>query len=165
MALTKECTAIIQKNLPKKLKDPESFVIPCIIGEVTVERALCVLGVSIDLMPLSLISKLHIEEEKPTRISLQLAGRSINFPLGVVENSLVKVEIFVFSTDFVILDMEEDVNASIILGMPFLATGRALIDVKKGELTLRAINEQIVLNVFKALQHPNDYEDSMKIYN
>ncbi|XP_016162592.1 uncharacterized protein LOC107605278 [Arachis ipaensis] len=162
MVRTKECSAIIQKNLPEKLKDPGSFVIPCTFGEVTVERVLCDLGASINLMPLSLMCKPQIEEIKSTKIFLQLADRSLKFSLGV-ENLLVKVGTFIFPTDFVILDMEEDVNASIILGRPFLAIGKALINVQKGELTLRVNDEQIMLNVFKALQHPNDYADWMKI--
>ncbi|XP_016199674.1 uncharacterized protein LOC107640684 [Arachis ipaensis] len=163
VVLTKECSAIIQKNLPEKLKDSGSFVIACTIGDVTVERALCDLGARINLMPLSLMCKLQIEEVKPTQISLQLDDRSLKLPLGVVENLLVKVKTFIFPADFLILDMEEDVNASIILGRPFLATGRALIDVQKGELILRVNDEHIVLNVFKALQHPNDYTYCMKI--
>ncbi|XP_016172969.1 uncharacterized protein LOC107615419 [Arachis ipaensis] len=160
VVLTKECSVVIQTNLPEKLKDPGSFVILCTIGEVTVDQALCDLGASSNLMPLSLMRKLQIEEVKPTKTSLQLVDRSLKFPLGVVENLLVKVGAFIFSADFVILDMEEDVNASIILGRPFLATGKALIDIQKGELTLRVNDEQIVLNVFQALQHPNDYEYS-----
>ncbi|XP_015949046.1 uncharacterized protein LOC107473968 [Arachis duranensis] len=85
------------------------------------------------------------------------------FPLGVVEDLLVKVGLFIFPVDFVILDMEEDKNASIILGRPFLVTGRALIDVQKGELTLRVNDEEVVLNVFEAIKHPNDHEGCMRI--
>ncbi|MEI4884436.1 hypothetical protein, partial [Klebsiella pneumoniae] len=58
VVLTKECSAIIQKNLPDKLPDPGSFVIPCTIGDVLIQRALCDLGASINLMPSSLMKKL-----------------------------------------------------------------------------------------------------------
>ncbi|XP_016199675.1 uncharacterized protein LOC107640685 [Arachis ipaensis] len=163
VVVTKEYSAIIQKNLPEKLKDPGCFMILCTIGDVTVERTLCDLGARINLMPLSLMRKLQIEEVKPTQISLQLDDCSLKLPLGAVENLLVKLGTFIFPADFLILYMEEDGNASIILGRPFLATGRALIDAKKGELTLRVNDEHIVLNVFKALQHPNDYAYCMKI--
>ncbi|XP_052113673.1 uncharacterized protein LOC127744887 [Arachis duranensis] len=162
VVLTKECSTIIQKNLPQKMKDPGSFLISYTIGEVTIQRALCDLGASINLMSLSLMRKLQIDEVKPTRISLQLADHSIKFSLGVVENLLAKVKTFIFPADFVILDMEEDVNASIILERPFLAIRRALIDMQKCELTLRVNNEQIILNVFEALQHLSDSEDCMK---
>lgn len=50
--LTKECSAILQRKLPKKLNDPSSFTIPCTIGESTIDKALCDLGNSINLMPL-----------------------------------------------------------------------------------------------------------------
>ncbi|XP_057719898.1 uncharacterized protein LOC130934337 [Arachis stenosperma] len=131
--------------------------------DITIQRALCDLGASINLMSLSLMRKLQIDEVKPTRISLQLADHSIKFSLGVVENLLVKVEPFIFPTDFIILDMEEDKNASIILGRPFLATGRALIDVQKDELILKVNKEEVVLNVLEALQHPNDSEGYMRV--
>ncbi|XP_016195515.1 uncharacterized protein LOC107636527 [Arachis ipaensis] len=118
---------------------------------MTIERVLCDLGASINLMPLSMMKKLLIEEVKPTRMSLQLADRSLNIPNGVVENLLVKVREFIFPYDFVILDMEEEGNNSIFLGRPFLATARAIIDVEKGEIVLRVHNEQMVINVFKAM--------------
>ncbi|XP_057761861.1 uncharacterized protein LOC130982040 [Arachis stenosperma] len=145
------------------MPDPGSFVIPCTIGEVGIQRALCDLGASINLMSLSVMKKLQIEDLKSTRISFQLADLSIKLLVGVVEDLLVKVGPFIFPVDFVILDMEEEVKPSIILCRPFLATGRALIDVKKGELTLRVNEEQVVLNVFEALKHPNDSEGCMKI--
>ena len=77
-------------NLPEKMPDPGSFVIPCTIGDITIQRALCDLGASINLMPLSVMKKLQIEEVKSTRISLQLADLSIKLPVGVVEDLLVK---------------------------------------------------------------------------
>ncbi|XP_057734435.1 uncharacterized protein LOC130949834 [Arachis stenosperma] len=78
--LTEECSAIIQHKLPQKLKDPESFQIPCIIGEITVEKALCDLGASINLMSLTMMKRMKIEKAKPTRMALQLADRSFKFP-------------------------------------------------------------------------------------
>ncbi|XP_027368880.1 uncharacterized protein LOC113874865 [Abrus precatorius] len=68
--LTEECSAIIQRKLPQKLKDPGNFHIPCTIGSLTIGRALCDLGASINLMPLSIIHKLKIKEVKSTMISL-----------------------------------------------------------------------------------------------
>ncbi|XP_016206526.1 uncharacterized protein LOC107646898 [Arachis ipaensis] len=105
--------------------------------EVETMEALCDLVASINLMPLSLMRKLQIDEVKPTPICLQLADYFIKYPFGVVENLLVKVGSFIFLSNFVILNIEEDKNASIILGRPFLATTGALIDVQKGEVTRR----------------------------
>ena len=88
-------------------------------------------------MPLSIFRRLGLGEAKPTRVTLQMADRSIKHPRGVIEDVLVKVDKFIFPADFVVLDMEEDRDIPIILGRPFLATGKALIDVQKGELRLR----------------------------
>nr|XP_025616905.1 uncharacterized protein LOC112709223 [Arachis hypogaea] len=152
--LTQECIIVIQKGLPPKLKDPGSFIISCTIGNMALEKALCDLGASINLMPLLLTKKLAIEEVKPTRMSLQMADRSLKIPNGVVENLLVKVGKFIFPADFVILDMEEEGHNSIILGRPFLAIARAIIDVEKCEMTLKVHNKQMIINVFKAMQYP-----------
>jgi len=101
--LTVECSAIIKQKLPPKLKDPGSFVIPCEIGNIMVSKALCDLGASINLMPLSIFKRLGIGEVKPTMITLQLANRLVTYPYGVVEDVLVKVDKFIFPTDFVVL--------------------------------------------------------------
>ncbi|XP_015970556.1 uncharacterized protein LOC107494037 [Arachis duranensis] len=95
--LTEECSAVIQGCIPPKLTDPGSFVVSCTIGKMTLDKALCDLGASINLMPLSMIRKLTIEELKPN-------GIAINTPNGIVENLLVKVGEFIFPADFVILD-------------------------------------------------------------
>ncbi|XP_062075617.1 uncharacterized protein LOC133779706 [Humulus lupulus] len=154
--LTEECSAIQQKKLPQKVKDPGSFTIPCTIGGSSFDKALCDLGASINLMPLSVFKKLGVGEVKPTTITLQLADRSLTYPKGVIEYVLVKVDKFIFPADFVVLDMEEDHEIPIILGRPFLATGRALIDVQGGHLTLRVNNEEVKFNIYQALQqHDN----------
>ena len=127
--LTEECSAILQRKLPQKLKDPGSFTIPCTIGNAIFERALCDLGASINLMPLSIFKRLGLGEARPTTITLQLADRSLKHPRGIIEDVLVKVDKFIFPADFIVLDMEEDKEILIILGRPFLATGRAMIDV------------------------------------
>ncbi|XP_057723771.1 uncharacterized protein LOC130939696 [Arachis stenosperma] len=111
------------------------------------------LAEALEQMPLY-AKKLAIEELKPTRMSLVMADRSTKTPNGIVENLLVKVGEFIFPADFVILDTEEEGNNSMILGRPFLATARAIIDVEKGEMTFRVHNEQMVINVFKSMQHP-----------
>ncbi|XP_057719818.1 uncharacterized protein LOC130934248 [Arachis stenosperma] len=88
--LTEECSAVIQRGIPPKLKDPGSFVVSCIIAKMTLDKVLCELGASINLMPLSMMRKLAIEELKPTRMSLVMVDRSIKTPNGIVENLLVK---------------------------------------------------------------------------
>ena len=80
--LTKECSVILQRKLPHKLKDPRSFTIPCTIGNSIFERALCDLGASINLMLLSIFRRLGLGEARPTTITLQLADRSLKPPRG-----------------------------------------------------------------------------------
>ncbi|CAJ2636700.1 unnamed protein product [Trifolium pratense] len=162
--MTEECSAIIQKKLPQKKKDPGSFTIPCSIGNISVGRALCDLGASINLMPLSMMKKIPGAVAKPTKMQLSLADRSIVHPYGILHDVLVRVAEFVFPADFVILDMEDDAEVEpLLLGRPFLATGRALIDVEMGELMLRTHGEQVMFNVFKAMKHHDDEPQCYKV--
>ncbi|GJV99292.1 DNA-directed DNA polymerase [Tanacetum coccineum] len=142
--LSEECSAVIQRSLPQKEGDPGSFTLPCLIGPLTVKNALADLGASFNLMPYSLFRRLGISKLKPARVSIQLADRSIKYPIRVCENLLVKINKFIFPVDFVVLEMDEDELIPIILGRPFLATARAVIDVHEGKLSLRPIREQWV---------------------
>nr|GEW11535.1 hypothetical protein [Tanacetum cinerariifolium] len=94
--LSEKCSVIIQKNLPQKERDPGSFTLPCLIGPLAVKNALADLRASINLMPHSLFQRLGISKLKPTKMSIQLADRSIKYPIGVCENLLVKVGKFIF---------------------------------------------------------------------
>ena len=154
MNLTEEYSAILKRKLQHKMKDPGSFTILCKIGNSIFERALCDLGASINLMPLSIFRRLGLGETIPTKVTLQLADRSLKHPQGVIEDVLVKVEKFIFPADFIVLDMEEDKEIPIILGKPFLATGRTMIDVQKGEMKLRVQDGEIRFSVFNAVRHP-----------
>src|SRR3954471_12813583 len=98
--MTEESSALLQKKLPPKLKDPGNFSIPCMIGDLQFSNALCDLGASVNIMPYSVFKKLKIGKVKPTTISLQLADRSIVYPKGVIEDMLIKVQHFIFSIDF-----------------------------------------------------------------
>ncbi|KAL0283546.1 UNVERIFIED_CONTAM: hypothetical protein Sangu_2883800, partial [Sesamum angustifolium] len=129
--LNEECSTILQNKLPPKLKDPGSFSIPCTIGNNDFDKTLCDLGASVNSMPYSIFEKLGIHELTPTIITMQLVDRSIKYPRGIAEDVLVKVEKFIIHVDFIVLDMKEDKNMPLILGRPFLATSRALIDVEK----------------------------------
>ncbi|GKE02331.1 reverse transcriptase domain-containing protein [Tanacetum coccineum] len=93
-------------------------------------HALADLGASINLMPLSIWKTLSLPELTPTRMTLELADRSITPPKGVAEDVFVKVGKFHFPTDFVVVvDFEADPRVPLILGRSFLRTGHALIDV------------------------------------
>ena len=150
--LTATCSAVIQKNLPEKMKDPGSFKIPCTIGGIEIQKALCDSGASINLMPLSVARKLSLGQLTPTTITLQMADRTMAKLEGVIEDVLVKVGKFVFPVDFIILDMEEDSQVPLLLGRPFLATGATLIDMQKGVLTLRVGEEAADFNFLQSLK-------------
>ena len=113
--LTEECSAILKRKLPQKLKDQGSFTIPCKIGNSIFERDLCDLGASINLMPLSIFRRLGLGEAIPTTVTLQMVDRSLKHPRGVKEDVLVKVDKFIFPTDFIVLE-GEDKEIPIILG-------------------------------------------------
>ncbi|GKF80106.1 reverse transcriptase domain-containing protein, partial [Tanacetum coccineum] len=85
------CSTMLLKKLPEKLGDPSKFLIPCNFPGMDVCHALADLGASINLMPLSIWKKLSLPELTPTRMTLELADRSITRPKGVVEDVFVKV--------------------------------------------------------------------------
>ena len=117
-------------------------------------------------MPLSVVQRLSLGELTPTEITLQMADRSMAQPEGVLEDVFVKVGKFIFPVDFVIMKMEEDTQVPLLLGRPFLATGAALIDVQKGELTLRVGEEALHFNLNKGLEQPDvDAGSCMAIEN
>nr|XP_016454650.1 PREDICTED: uncharacterized protein LOC107778843 [Nicotiana tabacum] len=158
-ALTEECSARVQSKLPPKLKDPGCFTIPLAIGKHEVGRALCDLGASTNLMPLSVFKQLDLGAPMPTTITLQLADRSLVVLEGIIEDVLVRVGKFILPANFNIPDYMADEEVPIILGRPFLSTGGALIDVREGKLNMRVHDEEITFNVYKALNLPKHYED------
>ena len=127
------------------MKDLGSFTIPCLIGSLDINHALADLGVSINVMPYKMFKQLGLGKPKQTRMSIQLADKTIRFPRGIIEDVLVKVDKFIFPIDFVVLDIEEDNNTPLILRRPFLATAKTIINVGTGELTLRVGDETITL--------------------
>ncbi|GJW01375.1 DNA-directed DNA polymerase [Tanacetum coccineum] len=124
-----------------------SFTIPCHVGDLHINNALADLGASISLMPYTMYEKLGLGEPKPTRMSLELGDRSIQYPRGIVKNVLLKVNKFVLPIDFVILDMLEDSRILIILGRPFMATARAMIDVFNKKIKLRVGDDEVIFDM------------------
>ncbi|KAI5337429.1 hypothetical protein L3X38_016700 [Prunus dulcis] len=161
--LTEQCSAVLLHKLPPKKKDPGSFNISCTIGNSNFKSALIDLGASINLMPFSVFQRLGQGDLKPTSIILQLADRSITYPRGVIEDLIIKVDNLYLLADFVVLDMDEDLQTPIILGRPFMATARTLIDVEAGTLTLRVQDQSVVFNLFEAAKRPAQQQDCMRI--
>nr|XP_016503218.1 PREDICTED: uncharacterized protein LOC107821296 [Nicotiana tabacum] len=130
VTLTQTCRAVVTRPIAENLFDLGSFTIPCTIGNYVFPKVLCDLG---------------------------LADRIVKRPSGILDDVLVHVGKFVFPSDFVILDCRVDEEISIILGRPFLATRRALIDCETGELKMRLNDEEITFNVQKSMRRPSEF--------
>ncbi|GJX99184.1 reverse transcriptase domain-containing protein [Tanacetum coccineum] len=159
--LNENCLAVLLKKLPEKLGDPGKFLIPCDFPELDECLALADLSASINLMPLSVWKQLSLPELTSTRMTLELADRSVAHPKGVAEDVFVKVGKFYFLVNFVVVDYDVDPRVPIILGRPFLRTARDLIDVYGEELTLRVDDEAITFKV----EHTSRYFRNYKTVN
>nr|GFA54588.1 hypothetical protein [Tanacetum cinerariifolium] len=160
--MNEHCSAVILNKLPRKLGDPGKFLIPCEFSGMDEYLALADLGASINLMPLSVWEGLSLPELTPTCMTLELVDRLVSKPIGIAKDVSFKVGVFHFPADFVVVDFEPDPRVPLILGRCFLKTSRALIDVHKGELTLRIGNEAITYNLdqtveLKDLPHHLEY--------
>ncbi|XP_038904515.1 uncharacterized protein LOC120090892 [Benincasa hispida] len=136
------------------MRDPRSFTIPCSIGEIYIGHALCDLGASINLMPLSTFKQLEIGELMSISVTLQLADRSLIHSKGKLEDVLVKVDKFILPADFIILDYEVDKDVPIILGRPFFSTEIAQIDVHKREIAMNGNGQKLKFSIIKAVSYP-----------
>jgi len=160
IALTKECSNVLNKS-PPKLGDPGSFYIPCVIGSKTVEKAMCDLGASISLLPLSLFKRIGIGELKPTEVTLKLVDRTTIHPVGFIKDIPVKVGGIYIPADFVVVDIEEDTEVHILLGRPFLATAGAIINVKGGRIILQVSDERVGFEIETINKDPFDFSCCM----
>ncbi|GJV37031.1 ribonuclease H-like domain-containing protein [Tanacetum coccineum] len=136
-------------TLPQKEKDPGSFTLPCFIYNVCFDKALVDLGASVSVMSFSTYTNLGLGILSHTRLTIELADRTIKQPKGIAENVLVRIGKFIFPIDFIILDIPEDNNVSLILRRPFLSIAHSKIDVFKRKITLRVGEEKLVCKSVK----------------
>nr|GFB71619.1 reverse transcriptase domain-containing protein [Tanacetum cinerariifolium] len=155
--MNEHCSAVILNKLPRKLGDPKKFLIPCEFSGMDECIALADLGASINLMPLLVWEGLSLPELTPTCMTLELVDRSVSKPIGIAKDVSFKVGVFHFPADFVVVDFEPDPRVPLILGRYFLKTSRALIDVHKGELTLRIRNEATTYNLDQTVRYSANY--------
>nr|GEU45669.1 reverse transcriptase domain-containing protein [Tanacetum cinerariifolium] len=151
--LSDESSSILQNKVPAKLRDPESFLIPCNFDKAFSCNDLAELGASINLMPYSLYVKLSLKTLKPTKMSVRLVDRSFKYPVGITKNMLIEVGKFTFPPGFVILEMEEDSKVPLILGRPFLHTVDVLIRVKQKQLNLEVRTKRIIFHIDSMMKH------------
>nr|GFA78962.1 reverse transcriptase domain-containing protein [Tanacetum cinerariifolium] len=145
--MNEHCSAVILNKFPRKLGDPEKFLIPCEFSRMDECLALA------DLV----WEGLSLPELTPTCMTLKLADRSVSKPIGIAKDVSFKVGVFHFPADFVVVDFEHDPRVPLILERCFPKTSRALIDVHKGELTLRIENEVITYNLDQIVRYSAMY--------
>ncbi|GJY88329.1 reverse transcriptase domain-containing protein [Tanacetum coccineum] len=133
---------MLLKKLPEKLGDPDKFLIPCNFLGMDVCHALADLGASINLMPLSIWKKLSLPELTPTRMTLELADRSITYPKGLASRFYQRVGKFHFPTELVVVDFEADPRLPSHTSGILSKTG-VLNRFNGEEITLRVDNEAI----------------------
>ncbi|XP_060216536.1 uncharacterized protein LOC132644013 [Lycium barbarum] len=127
----------------QKKGDQGALTIPYSTGHHDFARTFYDNGASINLMPLAIYKQSGLGMPRPMTMQLQMADRSIKRTVGVVNDVLVRVGDFLLLVDFVILDCAVDWDIPIILGRPFLSTGRALMDSKKNEIKLFVNDEEV----------------------
>ncbi|CAN6552299.1 unnamed protein product [Malus baccata var. baccata] len=157
--VSENVSAVLQRKLPPKCKNPGSFTIPCVIGNTKFEHAMLDLGASINVMPYSIYASMNLGELKNDGVIIQLADRSNAYPKEVLEDVLVQVDNLIFPADFYVLEMEDSPNVTplpILLGRPFMKTARTKIDVFKGTLTMEFDGEIINFNISEAMKFPKD---------
>nr|GEY73021.1 reverse transcriptase domain-containing protein [Tanacetum cinerariifolium] len=155
--MNEHCLVVILNKLARKLGDPGKFLIPCEFLGMDECLALADIGASINLMPLFVWEGLSLPKLTPTCMTLELADRSVSKPMGITKYVSVKVGVFHFPADFVVVDFKPYPRVPLILGRCFLKTGRALIDVHKGELTLCIGNEAITYNLDQTSRYSANY--------
>ncbi|CAN6542447.1 unnamed protein product [Malus baccata var. baccata] len=157
--VSENVSAVLQRKLPPKCKDPGSFTILCVIGNTKFEQCMLDLGASINVMPYSIYASMNLGELKNDGVIIQLADRSNAYPKGVLEDVLVQVGNLIFPADFYVLDMEDSPHSTplpILLGRPFMKTARTKIDVFKGTLTMEFDGEVIDFNLSESIKFPKD---------
>ncbi|XP_075080104.1 uncharacterized protein LOC142165453 [Nicotiana tabacum] len=156
--VTYRVSSTIATTTIQKKEDVGAFIIPCTIGACDFKRALCDNGASINLMPLAIYKQAGLGMLRPTSMSLQMADRSIKSPVGIVDNVLVKVGEFHLPADFVILDCAVDKEIFIVLGRPFLATRRALMDSERNEIMFHVNDEEVTFQEIKGMKLRHEYK-------
>ncbi|KAM1610502.1 hypothetical protein ACFXTN_020897 [Malus domestica] len=157
--VSENVSAVLQRKLPTKCKDLDSFTIPCVIGNTPFEFAMLDLGASINVMPFSIYASMHLGELKKDGVIIQLADRSNAYPKGVLEDVLVQVNHLIFPADFYVLEMDESDHSPtlpILLGRPFMKTACTKIDVFNGTLTMEFDGEVINFNLSDSIKYPSE---------
>ncbi|CAN6718927.1 unnamed protein product [Malus baccata var. baccata] len=157
--VSENVSAMLQRKLPPKCKDPGSFTIPCVIGNTRFDHAMLDLGASINVMPYSVYASMNLGNPKNDGVIIQLADLSNAYPKGVLEDVLVQVDHLIFPADFYVLDMEDSTHSPpspLLLGRPFMKTAQTKIDVAKGAVTMAFGGDMINFKIPESIENTND---------
>ncbi|RDX72073.1 hypothetical protein CR513_48493, partial [Mucuna pruriens] len=154
---SEQVTIVTQPAMPAKCQDPNIFSMSCTIDNYTFANTILDLVASINVMSSSIYKSLNCGDLEPMGIIIQLANRSIVHPLGILEDVLVRINELIFSTDFYVLDMEDEPSgkgSTLILGRPFLMTEQTKIDVHAETLSMEFGDNRVQFNIFEVMKHP-----------
>ncbi|GJX21261.1 phospholipase-like protein [Tanacetum coccineum] len=139
-------------QLPPREMNPGSFTLPCTIGNLKL-YVMADLGASVNVMPKSLFKHLKLADLMETSMVVEMVDMTKKALLGIVDDILVKIDKFMFHSDFVVIDMLEGPNETMLLGKPFLATIHAQIDVFRREILLGIGEEKVKFDMNGGICH------------
>ncbi|GJY85482.1 homeodomain-like protein, partial [Tanacetum coccineum] len=138
----------INDTIPQKEKDPGSFTLPCYINNVCFDNALVDLGASVNVMPLLTYLNLGLSKLAHTKLTVELADRTMKYTKGIAENILVRIGKFTFPIDFIILDMPEDIKVPLMFTKERLLSGKKRLR-NQGDDLMPTIEEGKVIKEFR----------------
>nr|GEX90267.1 hypothetical protein [Tanacetum cinerariifolium] len=159
ITLNERCFVVLLNKIPFEEKYRGSFTIPCVIGKIGIDKAIADLEANISLMPYSMFARLDLRELKTTLMCIELANKSTQYPRGIAENVIVKIDKFIFPVDFVVLNTKEDHKILIILERPFLANAYVMMDVFNKKISFEVGNEIITFDIKKSMKFSTPEDD------
>ncbi|XP_047257595.1 uncharacterized protein LOC124889662 [Capsicum annuum] len=147
--VTHGCSDIVDCAVAEKKDDPRVFTIPCTIGMHVFPKSIYDLGAMINLIPFIIYKNLGLNAPTPTSMQLLMVDRSIKRLVGILFDVLVKVNKFILSADFMVLDCETEQEVPIILGRSFLPFRRAIVDLEMREIKFRVKVDEVTFKVCK----------------
>jgi len=161
--LATNISELLSGPIPAKYKDPGCPTIACTIGQAEISRALLDLGASINLLTFSIYQQLGLGDLSPTRVTIQLADRSVKVLKGKFFGVLIQVGEFIYPVDFIVLETQPLSNPKaqtpVILGRQFLTTANAIINCRNGSMRLTFGDMIREVNVFNLGKQTRNVED------
>ncbi|XP_076923459.1 uncharacterized protein LOC143585585 [Bidens hawaiensis] len=149
--------AVLMGTLPPKLQDPGTPIISIQIGDFKLDRALLDLGACVSILPGSLYDQYDFGPLQKVKTAVVLADQTPKCPRGIVKDVIVKVGEFYYPVDFLVLDCVNNIQPTVIMGRPFLATTKAIINCAEGTIRMRFGEKKMSLKMFpNSFNHKTD---------